>query len=109
MDGVIIVTSPQDLVSEIVEKSYKMTQMMNIPVIGLIENYSYIKCPDCGKNIEIFGSGKTEEAAKKFGVPLLAKMPMDPSLASLADKGDMDKVNVDYLGAAASQIEAVIK
>ncbi len=109
VDGVIIVTSPQDLVGEIVEKSYKMTEMMNIPVIGLVENYSYIKCPDCGKKIEIFGSGKTEEAAKKFGVPLLAKMPMDSLVASLADKGEMDKVSTAELDAAVLQIEALLK
>lgn len=109
VDGVIIVTSPQDLVKDIVKKSYTMTKMLNIPVIGLVENYSYIKCPDCGKKIEIYGSGKTEEAAKEFGVPLLAKMPMDSSIAMLSDKGEMDKVAVNYLDAAAAQIEMLLK
>ncbi len=109
VDGVIIVTSPQDLVKDIVKKSYTMTKMLNIPVLGLVENYSYIKCPDCDRKIELFGSGKTEEAAKEFGVPLLAKMPMDSSIAALSDKGEMDKVNVDYLDAAAAQIEMLLK
>ena len=109
VDGIIIVTSPQDLVSMIVKKALNTAKLMNIPVIGLVENYSYIKCPDCGKKIEIFGSGKTEEAAKKFGVPLLAQMPMDSAVAALADKGEMDKVNTAEIDAAAKQIEAILK
>ncbi len=109
VDGVVIVTSPQDLVKDIVKKSYTMTKMLNVPVIGLVENYSYIKCPDCDKKIELFGSGKTEEAAKEFGVPLLAKMPMDAAIAELSDKGEMDKVSADFLDAAASQIEMLLK
>lgn len=105
VDGVVIVTSPQELVKEIVGKSYKMTQMMNIPVIGLIENYSYVKCPDCGKHIEIFGSGKTEQAVKEYSIPLLGKIPMDSAVASLADSGEMDKVTTEYIEAAATSIE----
>ena len=85
-----------------------MTKMMNIPVIGLAENYSYIKCPDCDKEIYIYGQGKTEEAAKAYGVPLLAKIPMDPAVAKLADAGEMDKVDVSYVEALAKQIEGTL-
>ncbi len=109
VDGVVIVTSPQDLVKDIVKKSYTMTKMMDIPIVGLVENYSYALCPDCGKKIELFGSGKTEEVAKEYGVPLLAKMPVDSSIARLSDAGEMDKINVDYLDAAAMQLEMLIK
>lgn len=109
VDGVVIVTSPQELVKDIVGKSYNMTKMMDIPVIGLAENYSYIKCPDCDKEIYIFGQGKTEEAAKEYGVPLLAKIPMDKNVAQLADAGDMDKVDVSYVQSLAMQIEGLLK
>ncbi len=109
VDGVVIVTSPQDLVKDIVKKSFTMTKMLDIPVLGLVENYSYIKCPDCGKSIEIYGSGRTEEAAKEFGVPLLAKIPMDSYIAKLSDSGEMDKFNADYLDAAAAQVEMLMK
>ena len=108
VDGVVIVTSPQELVKDIVGKSYNMTKMMDIPVIGLAENYSYIKCPDCDKEIYIYGQGKTEEAAKAYGVPLLAKIPMDPMVAKLADSGDMDKVDVSCVDALAKQIEGLL-
>ena len=78
-------------------------------MVGLVENYSYIQCPDCDKKIEIFGSGKTEEAAKEFGVPLLAKLPMDANIAKLADAGEMDKINIPYLDAAVAQLEMLVK
>ena len=81
VDGVIIVASPQELVSMVVQKAVKMAQMMNIPIVGLVENMSYVQCPDCGKKLYIFGEGKTEEAAKEYHLPLLAKMPIDPALA----------------------------
>lgn len=103
--GVIIVTSPQELVSMIVAKAVKMAQMMDIPVIGIVENMSYVKCPDCGKELHIFGEGKTEEAAKQFGIPLLAKMPLDPALASQCDKGLIELFEGDYLDAAADALE----
>ena len=109
VDGVVIVTSPQELVKDIVEKSFGMARMMDIPVIGLIENYSYVLCPDCGKKIEIYGKGKTAEAAQSFGVPLLAEIPMDKDIAALSDSGDMDKVSVKYIEAAANQVEMYIK
>ena len=111
--GVIIVTSPQELVSMIVAKAVKMivgkavrmAQLMNIPIIGVVENMSYVKCPDCGKELHIFGEGKTEEAAKQFGIPLLAKMPLDPALASQCDKGLIELFEGDYLDAAADALE----
>ena len=87
VDGIIVVTSPQDLVSLIVTKAVKMAKMMNIPILGLIENYSFIKCPDCGKEIALFGESHAEEAAKKNGVTLLTRLPLDPALTKLCDQG----------------------
>ena len=104
VDGIVIVTSPQDLVSMIVGKAVKMANMMNIPVLGFVENYSYLECPDCGKRIEVFGKSKLESVAAEFGLPVLAKLPIDPSVAAAYDNGLMETVNTDALAAA---IEAV--
>ena len=104
VDGVIIVTSPQDLVSMVVEKAVKMAKMMNIPVVGLVENMSYLTCPDCGKKIYLFGEGKTQEAADRYGLPLLAKMPIDPALAKLADAGRIEDFEGDWLNGAAARL-----
>ena len=104
VDGVIIVTSPQDLVSMVVEKAVKMAKMMNIPVVGLVENMSYLTCPDCGKKIYLFGEGKTQEAADRYGLPLLAKMPIDPALAKLADAGRIEDFEGDWLDGAAARL-----
>ena len=97
VDGVIIVASPQDLVSMVVQKAVKMAQMMNIPIVGLVENMSYVQCPDCGKKLYIFGEGKTEEAAKEYHIPLLAKMPIDPTLAKLTDDGCIEQFEGHWL------------
>ena len=97
LDGIIIVASPQELVSMVVEKAVKMAEMMEIPIIGLVENMSYVACPDCGKKIYLFGEGKTEEAAKRHGLPLLAQMPIDPKLAQLADAGRIEDFEGDWL------------
>lgn len=97
LDGIIIVSSPQELVSMIVEKAANMARMMNVEVIGLVENMSYVKCPDCDKIIKIFGESHIEEISEKFGYPLLAKMPIDPALASLVDAGEIEKTDADYL------------
>ena len=97
VDGVIIVASPQDLVSMVVQKAVKMAQMMHIPIVGLVENMSYVQCPDCGKKLYIFGEGKTEEAAKEYGLPLLAKMPIDPQLAKLTDDGCIEQFEGHWL------------
>ena len=104
VDGVIIVTSPQDLVSMVVEKAVKMAKMMNIPVVGLVENMSYLTCPDCGKKIYLFGEGKTQEAADRYGLPLLVKMPIDPALAKLADAGRIEDFEGDWLDGAAARL-----
>ena len=90
VDGIIVMTSPQDLVAMIVGKAVKMAQMMNIPVLGIIENYSYVSCPDCGKHIEVFGKSHVEEAAAQYGVPVLAKLPIDPKLAQAVDAGQIE-------------------
>ena len=104
LDGVVIVTSPQDLVSLIVKKAYNMAAMMDIPVLGIVENMSYVVCPDCGKKIELFGSG-SETVAEELGVPLLAKMPVDPSLSQMVDNGVFERFECDYLVSAAEEID----
>ena len=91
LDGVVIVSSPQDLVRMIVKKAYDMAMTMHIPVLGLVENYSYLKCPDCGKEIKVFGESHIDEIAEELGVSVLGKMPIDPVLADLADKGEFER------------------
>lgn len=105
LDGIVIVTSPQDLVSLIVKKAYNMANMMKVPVLGIVENMSYLQCPDCGKQINIFGTGKSETIAEELGIKLLAKIPIDPDLAASADNGAFEKLNKDYFKAAAESIE----
>lgn len=104
LDGTVIVTSPQDLVSLIVKKAYNMADMMNIPVLGIVENMSYVVCPDCGKSFNIFGSG-SETVAEELGVPLLGKMPIDVSLAQMVDNGAFEHFEGDYLLKAVEAIE----
>lgn len=87
LDGIIIVTSPQDLVSMIVEKAISMAKMMNIPIIGVVENYAYVTCPDCHKKIEVFGPSKAIEKVKEYNIPLYISLPMDPEVAKLCDEG----------------------
>jgi len=105
LDGILIVTTPQDLVSMIVKKAVNMANMMNVPVIGLIENMSYVECPDCGKKIEVFGHSRAEEVAKDYGVPLLARIPMDPKLTALCDKGIIELMENEYLSGVAEALE----
>ena len=105
LDGIVIVTSPQDLVSLIVKKAYNMAKMMNIPVIGIVENMSYVKCPDCGKEFHIFGKSETQSVADELGIPLLDKMPIDTTLATLADEGHIERLNTHYLDNTADIIE----
>lgn len=90
VDGIIVVTSPQDLVSMIVTKAVNMAKLMNIPVLGMVENMSYLECPDCGKKIELFGESKAEQVAKENGIKLLEKLPINPELAKLADAGRIE-------------------
>ena len=105
LDGIVIVTSPQDLVSMIVEKAIKMANMMSVPVLGLVENYSYIVCPDCGKVIRPYGESKIEAICEERNTDLLASLPIDPELASLCDKGVIELFEGDYLERAADIIE----
>lgn len=107
LDGIIIVSSPQELVAMIVEKAANMANMMGVDVIGLVENMSYVKCPDCGKEIKIFGENHIEEIAEKFGYKLLSKMPIDPELASLVDAGRIEEMNSHYLDAAVEVLKTV--
>ena len=104
LDGVVIVSSPQDLVSMIVSKAANMAKMMNVPVFGLVENMSYVKCPDCGKEIHVFGESHIQEVADKFGYDLLARIPMDPKLAALVDRGMIELMENDYMEKAAFSI-----
>ena len=97
VDGIIIVSSPQELVGMIVEKAVNMAAMMNIPVLALVENMSYFKCPDCGKEIKIFGESNMEKIAKKHNISLTARIPIDPQIASLVDAGNVEEVNVESL------------
>ena len=106
--GIVIVTSPQELVSMIVAKAVKMAEMMNIPVLGLVENMSYVKCPDCGKELHIFGESRIEEIAASHGTEVLGRIPIDPSLASLVDAGMIEAMEADYLADAADRIEAIL-
>jgi Mrp family chromosome partitioning ATPase len=105
VDGIIVVTSPQDLVSMVVKKAINMAGLMNIPVLGIIENYSYLECPDCGKKLSVFGESHVEKIAGKYGVPVLAKLPMDPSIAAAIDKGAVEKLGLKELDEAAAKIE----
>ena len=107
LDGIVIVSSPQELVSMIVEKAANMAKMMQVDVVGLVENMSYVKCPDCDKQIKIFGESHIEEIAIKYGYPLLAKMPIDPTLASLVDAGRIEDMNVNYLDGAIEVLKHV--
>ena len=100
IDGIVIVTSPQELVQMIVKKAYNMAKMMNIPVLGVVENFSYLKCPDCGKEIPVFGKSKVDAAAKKLGLAVGGKLPIDPSLTELSDAGAFAKARNPYLEAA---------
>ena len=105
IDGVVIVSTPQDLVSMIVTKAVKMANMMRIPVLGLVENYSYLQCPDCGKKIHVFGKSHLEEVARTFQLPILAHLPIDPKVAECYDSGLMETVDTELLNPAVERIE----
>lgn len=97
LDGIIVVTSPQELVTMIVAKAVGMAKMMNIPVLGLVENFSYFECPDCGKRTEIFGKSRIEEVAKQFGIPRFARLPIRPDVAAVCDEGMIEHVDEKLL------------
>ena len=107
VDGIVIVTSPQDLVSMIVAKAAKMANMMHIPVLGFVENYAYLQCPDCGKKINVFGKSHLDEVAAEFGLPVLARLPIDPAVAEAYDNGMMENVNTDHLAAVVDAVETM--
>ena len=105
VDGVIVITSPQDLVSMIVTKAVNMAKMMSVPVLGLVENYSYYQCPDCGAKHAIFGESHLEQEAMQLGLPLLARLPIDPELAAAIDVGKAESLPVNYLEGVAEQLD----
>ena len=108
IDGAVVVTSPQDLVSLIVKKACNMASMMNIPVLGMVENMSYVKCPDCGKAINIFGESKFEELCGELQIMPLGRMPIDQNLTELVNKGEFEKFYADYLLGAADMLETAL-
>ena len=105
VDGIVIVTSPQDLVSMIVSKAVKMANMMHIPVYGFVENYAYLECPDCGKKISVFGKSHLDEVAAGFGIPVLARLPIDPKMAECYDSGLMETVDTTLMDGVIEAIE----
>ncbi len=109
LDGIVIVTTPQELVSMIVSKASEMAKLMEIPVLGIVENMSYIACPDCGKQIRVFGESHVDEIAEKYGYDVLAQMPIDPRLAALCDAGILELFESDYLDRAADKVEQLEK
>lgn len=109
VDGIIIVSSPQELVGMIVGKAVKMAQMMNVPILGIVENMSYAVCPDCGRHIHVFGESHVDETGAKYGLPVLAKMPIDPELALEADNGMIETFAGDYLENAAQAVAKLLK
>ena len=107
VDGIVIVTSPQELVNMIVKKAYNMAEAMHITVLGVVENFSYLKCPDCGKEIKLFGESHIDEIAKELSVPVLGKLPLDTSYAAIADKGDFYSIENDHLEKATEVLERI--
>ena len=107
VDGIIIVTSPQELVSMIVTKAVNMAKKMNIPILGLVENMSYLACPDCGRKIYLFGEGKTQEVAKENEIPVLAKIPIEPKIAKAVDEGAVEYLEAPWLDEAVKAVESI--
>ena len=104
VEGIVIVTSPQDLVRMIVKKAYNMAGQMDIPVLGIVENYSYLECPDCGRKISVFGESHIDEVAEELGVPVIGKMPIDASLAEAVENENFAEVSNDYLAEAVNKL-----
>lgn len=104
IEGVVIVTSPQDLVRMIVKKAYNMAGQMDIPVLGIVENYSYLECPDCGRKISVFGESHIDEVAEELGIPVIGKMPIDASLAEAVENENFAEVSNDYLAEAVNKL-----
>ncbi len=104
IDGIIIVTSPQELVSMIVAKAVKMANMMHVPVLGLVENYSYFRCPNCDEKHRVFGESHLADIAAEYHLPVLAQLPIDPQVAVACDSGNAESLNTEYLEAAMAAI-----
>lgn len=109
VDGIIVVSSPQQLVRVIVEKAVNMANMMNVPILGLVENMSYVKCPDCGKQITIFGKSNLDKIAQDFKLPVLARIPMEERVSQAVDAGDIESLDIPELEEAAKVVEALLK
>ena len=109
VDGILIVSSPQELVGMIVGKAVQMAEMMKVPVLGVVENMSYAVCPDCGKHIQVFGDSHVEQTAERYHLPVLAKMPIDPELAKEADAGMIETYAGEYLDGAAKAVAGLLK
>ena len=109
LDGIVIVTSPQELVSMIVSKAVNMAKLMDIPILGIVENMSYVECPDCGRKINVFGESKTDAVAAEFGLKVLAKLPLDPVLANNCDNGLIELFEGDWMESAADDIEKAVE
>jgi len=109
VDGIIIVTSPQELVSMIVEKAVNMAQMMNIPVLGIIENMSYVTCPDCGKQIKVFGDSHVDQIAETYHLPVLGQIPIDPKLSAASDSGNIELFEGNWLDPLAAKFNEMMK
>ena len=107
VDGIVIVTSPQELVQMIVKKAFNMANMMHIPVLGVVENFSYLKCPDCGKHISLFGESHIDEAAAELGTKVLGKLPLDPAFAQKADAGEFYEMENNYLNDAVTVLKNI--
>lgn len=107
VDGIVIVTSPQELVSMIVAKAVNMAKMMNVPIVGVIENMSYVKCPDCGKEINVFGESHLNETAGKYGLKVLGRIPLDPEVAQKCDAGQAEDVAAPWIDAAADAVASL--
>lgn len=107
VDGIIVVSSPQQLVRVIVEKAVNMANMMNIPILGIVENMSYVKCPDCGKEITVFGKSNIDKIAESFKLPVLARLPMDENTSRAVDAGDVESIEMPELEEAAKKIESM--
>ena len=109
LDGIVIVTSPQELVSMIVSKAVNMAKLMDIPILGIVENMSYVECPDCGRRISVFGESKTDAVAAEYGMKVLAKIPLDPVLAGNCDNGLIELFEGDWMESAADDIEKAVE
>ena len=105
LDGIVVVTTPQDLVSMIVGKAVKMAEMMDVPVLGIVENMSYVECPDCGKKISVFGESHIDDVAKEYGIPVLAQIPIRPAIAKAVDEGTVEYIEADFLDNAVKAVK----